>query len=374
MRWFFAALLSALSPTALAAEPVNIVNIAAVSEAVRLIEERFPEDIHSPDLYRAALQGIVADLNRRVGVPANAILTAEEHDAFEQWMRGARNGIGARYENIAKQGLLIEQIFPGGTAEAAGLLPNDLVVGINGSPFTGMDDGQIYALTFTEIQRPTITLNLKRDQQLRTFTLTRGPYQYPSVQVCAEDPQCIQIMFFGEDAAADLRVLLNEMGPVPGLILDLRYNEGGLLDESLAAASLFLESGAVIAIRRKSDGTEEPLVASGERAWEDGQILILINQDTSGAAEVFAAALRDHGVGTLWGTPTRGMALEPGFYPLDNGLVLQLADAELLRPNRESWLGRGVIPDQPINPLTNSPGGRLPDIQLDTLRRVLHRP
>ena len=341
-----------------------------VEDAVQLIQQQLPEPIDEAVLYQAALVGITSYLNQRSGASIHGVLTEHEHNQIEAWLRGERDGIGAIYQIISGQGVLLEEIFPGGPAAAAGMETGDLIVAIDDQPFTGLSDALIYELTSQAAQRPSITLDVMRaDQSLSRFEVLRGRYRLDAVSPAAESSCAIELLFFSQGSAARLTELLQALPEDSGLMLDLRDNQGGLLDEALAAASLFLEGGAVITYRRMADGADDALVATGSRRWSQ-PVVVLTNERTAGAAEVFASALQDHRAATLVGTTTAGQAAEPGYYPLGSGLVLQLADTSLRSPSGRSWAGTGLIPDIRVEPLQQrlslSTPGVPPDIQHDT--------
>ena len=344
--------------------------VDVVKDAVQLIQQQLPEQIEEEDLYQAALIGITGYLNQRAGASIHGVLTEQEHNQIEAWLRGERDGIGAIYQIISGQGVLLEEVFADGPAASAGMEPGDLIVAIDNQPFTGLSDALIYELTSQAAQRPRITLDVMRsDQSMHRFEVQRGRYRIEAVSTNSEQSCEIDLLFFSQGSATRLAVLIAERPEGSGLLLDLRDNQGGLLYEALAAASLFLEGGAVITYRRMTDGADEALVATGNRIW-NAPVVVLINERTAGAAEVFASALQDHRAATLVGTTTAGQAAEPGYYPVGNGLILQLADTFLHAPSGRSWAGTGLIPDVRVQPLQqrlalNTPGVP-PDIQRDT--------
>lgn len=350
-----------------------------VGEAVQLIQQQLPEPLDEDVLYQAALVGITNFLNQQSGASIHGVLTEQEHNQIEAWLRGERDGIGAIYQIISGQGVLLEEIFPGGPAAAAGMETGDLIVAIDDQPFTGLSDALIYELTSQAAQRPSITLDVMRVDQksLSRFTVIRGRYSIEAVSQASGSACAIDLLFFSQGSAERLASLLESVPEDSGLLLDLRDNQGGLLDEALAAASLFLEGGAVITYRRRTNGADEALVATGNRRWSQ-PVVVLINERTAGAAEVFAGALQDHRAANLVGTTTAGQAAEPGYYPLGSGLVLQLADTSLRSPSGRSWAGTGLIPDIRVEPLQQrlslSTPGVPPDIQHDTGRQLITCP
>ncbi len=350
----------------------------ALEEAIALIQEHLAGQATEAELYRAALEGITTYLNQKTGVSTHAVLTEEERDWIASWLRGEREGIGAVYHIIPGQGVLLEEVFPQGGAANAGLRAGDLIVAIDDHPFTGLSMTTIYELASQASLRAVVEMDVVRsDGGLHRFEVQRGSYQLVPVKQDDTNPACIELFFFSEHSAAQLEALLGTLPAGTGLLLDLRDNQGGLFKEALAAASLFLDPGAVITHRRLPNGTDESLVATGGRRWS-GQVVILINERTAGMAEVFASALQEHKVATLVGAPTAGQASESGYYALGSGLVLQLADTSLRTPTGRSWAGTGLMPDVRVDPLQQhlSPAssGATTDIQRDTGLRLIGAP
>jgi len=344
-----------------------------LDQAIALIASQLPDPVDDSQLMFAALQGITDHLNRQAGAPVHAVLTTAEHRALAAHYQGHRDGLGALYRIVAGQGLTLEHVYPDGPAAQSGLQRGDMVIAINNHPFTGLGLDDIFQVANAEAMLPTVVLDVRRAGRLQRVSLSRGPYVVPMVSPHPTDADCVEVLFFGVGAADRLRARLSELDPSAGVVLDLRDNQGGMLDEAVAAADLFLEAGAAVVTRRAADGTEEVLVASGAAVWS-GAVAVVTNERTAGAAEAFVAALQGHQVARTAGTATAGLAREPSYYPLGGGLVLQLADTVLRPPAGASWDGGGLTPDVWVEPVSNSPSGILPDVQLSAARGLLGEP
>ena len=153
-----------------------------------------------------------------------------------------------------------------------------------------------------------------------------------------------------------------------GLVLDLRDNEGGLIDEVVAAAGLFLEADSVVLMTSRPDGGSDPHRSSRSPVY-GGPLVILVNRGTAGPAEAFACALRDHGRAQIVGTATAGVGTLPSYHPLDGDLVLALADTWMQGPSGLGWTPDGVAPDLLVEAVSTvlSANGRSvsPDLQRD---------
>ena len=351
-------------------------NLDGLELALREINDRFPADVGSAALYKAALEGVAKHLGEVMGTEGNRVLTLEEKSAYSRWLEGHRSGIGAEFSIVAGRGLMITEVFGGGPAAESGVKVGDLVVSIDDHPFTGMSPAAIHGRVRRSIG-PESTLDVRRrDGSIRRLTVTHGAYRLPAVRGVDEDAATpmARVPFFGRGTAKALAIWLGQQGSSDAVVIDLRDNEGGALEEVIAAAELFLEPGAIIVNRGRDPGAMEPITASGTPAW-NRNVVIIVNQGTAGVAEAFAAALRDNGRSILVGTRTGGRAVESSTYDAGRGFVLQVADTHISAPSGTSWNQNGLTPNVIVESsdlaIPFGMGGQVPDLQKDTARSLI---
>jgi len=366
--------MSALLTVALAMSLATAADADALDEMVELVERRYAGRADRADLYRAAMAGLASQLDQVTGSTGNALLSQEEWNHARAWAQGDRHGIGIEFTLLPGRGLIITDAFPGGPGERAGLQLGDLVVGIEGMPFTGMALSQIHDAVVASAARPQVRMDVRRDSGLSRVLVKRDTYRMSSVRLVEGGPRpCLRVGFFGRGAAKQLAALLDDLD-APGVVLDLRDNEGGLIDEAVAAADLFIEKGALVVDRVGFDGSADPMRAGHAATWTGG-VVVLANRGTSGPAEAFVAALRDHGVAQVVGTSTAGVGTLPDYQPLGDGLVLQLADTWMRSPSGLGWDGDGLVPDVRVEPVNNpaldGPGSLPPDLQMAAAFRLV---
>ena len=369
MWCLFVALVS-LPQTALADD------VAGLESALAEIQAQFPAHVGSDEIYRAALEGVARHLGEVMGVEGNRVLTATQIQAHARWLEGHRSGIGAEFSIVLGRGLLITEVFDGGPAEIAGLRKGDLVVSMDDHPFTGQSPSAIH----THVRRtdgPSSVLDVRRDDgSIRRVEVERGGYQLPAVRPSEEKTvtPIARVPFFSHGTADALASWLREQRSSDAVVIDLRDNEGGSLDEAIKAADLFLEPGAIVVNRGKERDVMEPLTAQKPASWLRN-VVVLINQGTEGVAEAFAAALRDNGRCVLVGTRSSGRAVETSVYEAGRGFVLEVADIHLSAPSGSSWSGRGLSPNVVVEstdlamPVRRAE--RMPDLQRDTALRLI---
>lgn len=363
----------------------------SLERAMDLIEARYGDKVDRDDLYRAALAGVAHRLDQVLGTDGHAVLTEQQHRQALGWLRGERNGVGAEFRILAGRGIYLTEIYPGSPAERAGLNRGDLVVAINDHPLTGRTSTQIFAIT-RSLDGPHVVFDVRRNAtgRLDRVDVERGTYVVPTVKADMDgNTLCIDLRFFALGTARALaRALSSASADVeaaggadpahrPAVVIDLRDNAGGLLDEAMAAADLFVERGTVLAHKVGPDGTSSSITATEGRKW-DGQVVLLVNGGTRDVAEAFVAALRDDIHAMVVGTRTAGVAAIPSFHPIGPDLVLELADTSLRSPSGWNWSNTGIQPDVRVAPtelaLPGGPSQAPADVQRDTAVRLVSAP
>ncbi len=351
-------------------------DVKGLESALEEIQSQFPAEVTSNTLYRAALEGVAQHLDDVMGTSGNRVLTAAEQEAHTLWLAGHRSGIGAEFSIVPGRGLLITEVFETGPAERSGLKPGDLVVAMDDHPFTGLSPAKIHTQVMHNKAESSIFDVRRTDGEVRRLAVERGPYKLPVVRIQDDEEQTpiARVPFFGHGTAAALADWLKEHRGAGAVVLDLRDNEGGSLEEVVKAADLFLEPGAIVVNRGLHGEQLEPVTASTDPSWLRN-VVVLVNQGTSGAAEAFAAALRDNGRCVLVGTRTGGRAVDSSVYDVGRGFVLQVADIHLATPSGDDWGKRGLAPNVVVEatdfavPIGET--GRLPDLQRDTAIRLI---
>lgn len=348
---------------------------AAFDAAVKLMAARYPSAFSSGDFYRAAIAGMAAQADRLERTRGSALLTEAEYVAVQAGLRGERAGAGLDFHLINGQGLLVTRVHANSPASKVDIDPGDVVVGINGQPFVGMDRLKM-SLLLDQLDADQLHLELRRGEALRSVDLVRGPFKLSPVDRCLlddVDAPCIELRHFGDGAAEGLaRALAGLDGD--GLVIDLRGTSVGRPEEAVAAASLFMDAGQVVLMRDRPDGGLLPLSSAGGRTWT-GRLVLVVDDSTAGLGEAFAAALREQVRATLVGTRSAGLGALDSYYPLGSGLVLRLADEPLRSPTGRSWAGQGLAPDvyveHPDVVMPGSSGAPMADLQLEAAIRLI---
>jgi len=348
---------------------------AQVSRAIEVISETYGERADSEHLYRAALDGIARELDALTGREGHAVLTQDDRQGVETWLDGARHGIAAEFSIVSGQGIVITDVYSGGPAEAAGLKPGDLIVAMDNRPFTGLPAELILAVV-ADIRSQTLVLDVLRPEGLRRLPITRGPWRLDTARlVHHEGVAVLRLPFFGPRSAAAVRSALTDLPDGAPLVIDLRTNEGGRITAMAQVAALFVEKDSPVAVIDEASGAQRVISADGANPLESvGSVVLLVDRDTGGTAEAFAAALRHHRGALLVGSTTAGHDGLPSWLELEDGLYLQVIADGLRGPDGHSWAPGGIVPDvlsQPVGrPMPVSPGELPADVQLDAACHV----
>lgn len=338
MSWL--ALLAALVARPAAAEPAA----SDLQIAMDLLEADHIDALERAELERAALVGLMGQLDTISGCPGNRLLDPEDVEALRQADEGVREGIGAEFRIVPWRGLMITEVPPGSPAQRAGLRPGQQVVSVHGEPLEGRSASDIADLVQRRPGGGLLELEVEDGGDRRVLLLPRSRYQVTPV-LAERQPaiSLVRVRVFSKGSAEALADFLAPLADQP-LIIDLRDTPGGDLEEAVAAADLLLEPGQLIGYERRRRIGTRPFVAAREPA-HSGPVAVLVNEGTRGTAELFAAALQDNGRAALVGAGTAGVACATGLYQLPGGAALELADAAFTSPTGKSWQGAGLSPD-----------------------------
>jgi carboxyl-terminal processing protease len=237
----------------------------------------------------------------------------------------------------------------------AGVQEDDRVVSIDGAPTAevghelreaGAWEARLRGPSGTRVTLAIVRVGWKDP---RAFTLVRAQVKQPSVHAKVLEPHVgyLQISRFAEATAQDVAGALADLkkqGALGALVLDLRNDPGGIVDQAIAVADLFLDDGTIVTIRGRHGSVETQNAHKGG-AGVGVPIIALVDQGTASAAEILAAALHDHERARLVGQPTYGKGTVQTFYDLDDGSGLKLTTARYLTPKGNSLESKGIVPD-----------------------------
>lgn len=281
--------------------------------------------------------------------PYTTYMDEEDYQQFINSVNGAFVGIGI-YAELVEEGVLIQDIIPGGSAEKARLQIGDIITSIDGELIIGDSVEEATASILGE-EGTEVEITIERlvdgEPQTFTYTLIREEIQLPHVELVMldRDTAHLKLYRFGADTYDIIKRELQrmeEMG-VERVILDLRGNSGGMMDSVIDIASLFKESGTIFHTKDNA-GTLESYDISKGNEW-DKPLVVLIDFSSASAAEVLAGFLQDYELATLIGEDSFGKGRIQTSIELDHGGVLHISIEEYFTPNMNKVDHEGIQPD-----------------------------
>lgn len=355
---------ASFSATAVPRDVARFKALDAFAQALSTVQTSYVDPVDEKKLLYDAARGMLHNLD-----PHSTFLPPQRYQHLRQDTEGEFGGVGVTLlpgeVDDARPRVppypTIDEILEGSPAEVAGLQVDDAVVSIDNQPTAEIGheikEAGAWETKLRGASGTRVVVGILRTgwKDPRPFTLIRAQVKQPSVKhkVLEKGVGYLAITRFSEatssDAAAALGAL-RQKGALDALVLDLRNDPGGLVDQAIMVADQFLDTGTIVSIRGRS-GTENQAAHKGGLAV-GVPVTVLVDQGTASAAEILAAALRDNGRAKLVGWPTYGKGTVQTFFDLEDGSGLKLTTARYFTPKGNSLESKGLIPDQKVEAFT----------------------
>jgi carboxyl-terminal processing protease len=335
-----------------------------LNQTADILENNFYKDINEEQL----INGMVNSLGDQYTVFFNP----EESKDLQAEIEGIYAGIGVVISMNASAELPeIITVFKSSPAEQAGLKSGDLIEKVGSTSLKGLSLDMASLKIKGEIGT-SVDLTIKRGEQNLTFMIRRENIQIPITETETLDNGKIgylKFSMFTDNSATEFDKALAQLKQekVKGIILDLRDNPGGLLEECQKIASNFIPSGVLLWTRNRVDVTE-PLKITGQKF--DLPLIVLVNNGTASAAEILTGAIKDYDIGKIIGEQTFGKGVIQQLFALPGGYTLKVTVEEYLTPNKTSINDKGITPDIVIQ---NNPQNPSKDLQLEKAIEILSK-
>lgn len=316
------------------------------TDVLGIVQESYAEPVEPKEIIYDALKGMVKGLD-----PHSSFMTPEEYTDMQIDTKGSFGGIGI--EIGLKDGILtVIAPIEDTPAHKAGLLAGDKIVKIGEKSTKDMSLSEAVGNMRGPKDTP-VTLSIMRDafEKPKAFTLMRALIKVKSVKFkTLEDGfGYIRIAQFQESTTTDLRNAFKELDTnspkFKGLVLDLRNNPGGLLQEAVNVSNEFIDSGVIVSTKGRASGQDMLFNADSNRNQPGYPIIVLVNNGSASASEIVAGALQDHKRAIVLGTQTFGKGSVQTIIPLSDGSAVRLTTSKYYTPSGRSIQAKGIEPD-----------------------------
>ena len=343
-------------------------------QVLSLVTERFVDTVATGELYEKAARGLV----RQLDDPYSELFSPKEMKRFSTNSTGRYGGIGMQIEQ-QEGNIVVVRVFPHTPAEAAGIVEGDRIVGIDTASTRGWTSQQVSDVLVgtigTKVQvrfaRPGVGQPIEH-------TFTRAEIHVPAVPfslMLENRIAYVPLQTFNETASDELQKSVNDLMQqgAKGIILDMRNNPGGILDQGLAVADLFLQQGQEIASVRMRQGPPQVFNARSGEHIPTAPLVVLVDGYSASAAEIVTGALQDHDRALVVGTTSFGKGLVQTVFPLDGGWALKLTTGKWYTPSGRS-IQKSHKPADTLEVADGAPAEEAPPDSLETDTVKKNRP
>jgi len=316
------------------------------TEVLEELEKNYVDEVDADELIHNAIKGMVGNLD-----PHSSFMPPEAFDDLQDDTKGEFSGIGIVI--TTKEGILtVVSPIEGTPAYEAGIQAGDIIVKIDGVSTKGMPLWEaVGKMRGPRYKKVLITVFREGEAAPLEFSLKRDLIPMTSVRSAVLKPGYgyLRVTNFRMNTTEDMEKHLLKLEAVQdglkGLVIDLRDNPGGLLDQAIKVSDLFLEQGSIVSIKGRLEKNTQVFHAYPDETVRDYPIVVLINGGSASASEIVAGALQDHSRALILGTPSFGKGSVQTVRPLKDGFGIKYTIARYYTPNGLSIQAKGIQPD-----------------------------
>jgi len=316
------------------------------ADVLAIVEKNYVEPVNPGKAVQGAINGMLETLD-----PHSSYMSPEVFKEMQTETRGSFEGLGFE---ITSRDKILTVVAPIEDTPAfrAGIQPGDQILRIEGKSTRDMNlMDAVKRLRGPRGSKITITIMRPSFTEPQDFTITRDVIPIRSVRwkVLEEGYGYIKINQFIEKTYPDLKKALDQLDgkeeKLKGLVLDLRNDPGGLLDQAVKVADEFLDSGLIVYTEGRVEGQKMKFYVQKKERVREYPMIVLVNAGSASASEIVAGALQDHGRAVILGAPTFGKGSVQTIIPLEDGSALRLTTARYFTPKGRSIQALGITPD-----------------------------
>ena len=307
--------------------------------------KNYVEEVDDKTLLDAAIRGMLRELD-----PHSNYLPVKEYEDLNDAARGRYSGIGIDVRGHNGK-IVVNAIINDSPADQAGMNPGDMIISIDGRPVKG----RLLRESMDELQgqpdTEVVLIVMPQNGEERELTITRRYIKLPTLSFSLLDESFgyFKVAQFHRDSAMDLKQSLDSIEAdgieLHALIIDLRNNPGGILQQAVAMADGFLDDGVIVSTRGRNSIMQMEFTAHPGQWLPDTPLMLLVDRSSASASEVLAGALQDHSRALIVGERTFGKGSVQSVLPLRNGAGIKLTTARYYTPSGRSIQAAGIEPD-----------------------------
>ena len=342
---------------------LNIINSGSnrLSNLLHIVDDQYVDKVNIDSLVDMAIPQILADLD-----PHSVYIPAKDAQAVADDLKGSFSGVGIEF-TIRKDTIRVQNVVKNGPAQRAGILAGDKIVSVDGKPFVGKVVTQDEAMRRLKGPKDTkVKIGVERYGQkaVKYFTVTRGEIPQRSITatyMLDKNTGYIKIKNFGETTYPELLIALAQLSQegFNNLVIDLRDNGGGYMNSAVQMANEFLPKNKLIVYMQGRKSPRQDFRSDGHGSYQKIPLVVLINEASASASEIFAGAMQDNDRATIIGRRSFGKGLVQQQLGFPDGSMIRLTIARYYTPS-----GRCI--QKPFKPGDNQ------DYDNDLLTRYQH--
>lgn len=316
---------------------LNIINSGSnrLNNLLHIIDDQYVDEVNIDSLVDKAIPQILAELD-----PHSVYISAKDVQTATDDLKGSFSGVGIEF-TIREDTIHVQNIIKNGPAERAGLLAGDKIVTIDGKPFVGKvvtNEEAMHRLKGPKDTKVKVGVVRYGSTKVREFTVTRGEIPQKSISAAYmldENTGYIRIKNFGETTYPELLIALAKLsqGGFSNLVIDLRDNTGGYLQSAVQITNEFLPKNKLIVYTQGRKSPRQDYVSKGNGSYQNIPLVVLINEGSASASEIFAGAMQDNDRATIIGRRSFGKGLVQQQIEFPDHSMIRLTVARYYTPS-----------------------------------------
>lgn len=316
---------------------LNIINSGSnrLSNLLHIIDDQYVDKVNIDSLVNNAIPLILAELD-----PHSVYISAKDAQAANDDLKGSFTGIGVEF-TIRQDTIHVQNVISNGPAERAGVLAGDKIISVDGKPFVGKivtDEEAMHRLKGPKDTKVKIGVLRYGSKKPKYITITRGEIPQKSITatyMLDDKTGYIRIKNFGETTYPELLIALEQLSQqgFSNLVIDLRDNTGGLLTSAIQIANEFLPKNKLIVYTEGRKSPKQEFASDGHGSYQKLPLVVLINEVSASASEIFAGAMQDNDRATIIGRRSFGKGLVQQQIGFPDGSIIRLTIARYYTPS-----------------------------------------